>query len=106
MKTRRPISILLGSLFFVLGLQLAAATAASAETRMQATYDTSVEAPAVEVTSALDMRDDAYNSDYVFGMTKGIANSTMVPAVKPLFFLITIPLDIVFLPFAAIGGFF
>ena len=106
MKTRRPISILLGSLFSVLGLQLAAASATWAETRMQATYDTSVEAPAVAVTSALDMRDDAYNSDYVFGMTKGIANSTMVPAVKPLFFLITIPLDIVFLPFAAIGGFF
>jgi hypothetical protein len=39
-------------------------------------------------------------------MTKGVANSTMTPAFKPLVFLLTVPLDIVLLPFAAIGGFF
>ncbi len=47
-----------------------------------------------------------YNSDYLFGMTRGVANSTMVPALKAPLFLFTVPLDIVFLPFAAIGGFF
>ena len=52
------------------------------------------------------MRDDGYNSDYIFGMTKGVASSTLHPAIKPMCFLVTIPLDIVFLPFAAIGGFF
>ncbi len=47
-----------------------------------------------------------YNSSYIFGMTSTVAHSTMVPAAKvPLFFL-TVPLDIVFLPFAAIGGLF
>jgi hypothetical protein len=58
------------------------------------------------VMLGLDMRDDGYNSAYIFGMTRGVGASTMHPAIKPLFFLITIPLDIVFLPFAAIGGFF
>lgn len=47
-----------------------------------------------------------YNSEYIFGMSRGLANSTMTPALKPVFFLFTIPLDIAFLPFAAIGGFF
>jgi hypothetical protein len=47
-----------------------------------------------------------YNSSYLFGMTRGVADSTIAPAGKvPLFFL-TVPLDIVFLPFAAIGGLF
>jgi hypothetical protein len=49
---------------------------------------------------------DYYNSDYLFGMTRGVANSTIVPALKAPLFLFTIPLDIVFLPFTAIGGFF
>jgi len=47
-----------------------------------------------------------YNSDYIFGMTRGLAGSTMVPALKVPLFLFTVPLDIVFLPFAAVGGFF
>jgi hypothetical protein len=55
----------------------------------------------------LDMRDDeGYNADYLFGMTKGVASSAMSPAVKPLLFLFTVPLDIVLLPFTAIAGFF
>jgi hypothetical protein len=53
-----------------------------------------------------DQEREHYNSDYLFGMTRGVAHSTMVPALKAPLFLFTIPLDIVFLPFAAIGGFF
>lgn len=95
-------------LTLALGFALMTPLAAVAETRMSATYDreTSVEAPTIEVGSNLDMRDDGYNDDYIFGMTKGVANSTMVPAIKPLFFLVTIPLDLALLPLAAIGGFF
>lgn len=48
----------------------------------------------------------AYNSDYLFGMTRGVAQSTVHPAAKVPLFVLTVPLDIVFLPFAAIGGFF
>jgi len=55
---------------------------------------------------AIDMREDGYNSEYIFGLSRGVANSTMTPAVKPLLFILTIPLDLVLLPFAAIGGFF
>jgi hypothetical protein len=47
-----------------------------------------------------------YNSSYIFGMTKGVANSTMVPAAKAPLFLFTVPLDLVLLPFEAIGGLF
>jgi hypothetical protein len=48
----------------------------------------------------------SYNSDYVFGMTRGVANSTIHPAGKVLLFPLTVPLDLVFFPFALIGGFF
>jgi hypothetical protein len=48
----------------------------------------------------------SYNSAYLFGMTRGVAQSTVHSAVKVPLFVITVPLDIVFLPFAAIGGFF
>jgi hypothetical protein len=47
-----------------------------------------------------------YNSSYIFGMTRSVAHSTMVPAAKVPLFVLTVPLDIVFLPFAAIGGLF
>ena len=60
----------------------------------------------IYASTSIDMRDEGYNSDYIFGMTKGLAASSMVPALKPVFFIFTIPLDLVFLPFAAIGGFF
>jgi hypothetical protein len=39
-------------------------------------------------------------------MTRGVAASTMVPAAKAPLFVLALPLDIVFLPFAAIGGLF
>jgi hypothetical protein len=47
-----------------------------------------------------------YSSEYIFGMTKGVMNSTLEPALKPVALVLTVPLDIAFLPFAAIGGFF
>lgn len=59
-----------------------------------------------QASGPMDMRDEGYNPAYIFGMTKGVANSTITPAIKPLFFLITVPLDIVTLPFSLIGGFF
>jgi len=48
----------------------------------------------------------SYNSSYIFGMTRGLAASTIHPAAKAPLFLFTVPLDLVFFPFAAIGGFF
>jgi hypothetical protein len=47
-----------------------------------------------------------YNSSYIFGLTRGVAGSTMVPAAKAPLFLFTVPLDLVLLPAAAIGGLF
>jgi hypothetical protein len=49
---------------------------------------------------------EGYNASYIFGMTRGVAWSTISPALKPLLFVLTVPLDIVLLPFAAIGGLF
>jgi hypothetical protein len=53
-----------------------------------------------------DLRDEGYNTQYLFGMTKGIVESTLNPGLKPLMFIFTVPLDIVTLPFTAIAGFF
>lgn len=47
-----------------------------------------------------------YNSDYLFGMTRGVTGSTIHPGAQVPLLVLTIPLDIVFLPFAAIGGLF
>jgi len=47
-----------------------------------------------------------YNSDYLFGLSRGTAGSALHPAFKPFVFLVTIPLDIALLPIAAIGGLF
>ena len=47
-----------------------------------------------------------YNTDYLFGLSRGTADSALLPAFKPLVFLLTVPLDIALLPIAAIGGLF
>lgn len=47
-----------------------------------------------------------YNGSYIFGMTRGLADSTIHPAAKGPLFLFTVPLDFAFLPFAVIGGMF
>ncbi len=47
-----------------------------------------------------------YNSDYLFGLSRGTANSALLPAFKPFVFLVTVPLDLALLPIAAIGGLF
>lgn len=50
--------------------------------------------------------ENSYNDEYIFGLTRGVADSTLHPAGKVLIFPITVPLDLVLLPFAALGGFF
>jgi hypothetical protein len=63
--------------------------------------------PYVMAYDKLDVEDrQGYNSEYIFGMTKGVMKSTLVPALKPLILIFTVPLDLAFLPFAAIAGFF
>jgi hypothetical protein len=87
--------------------QAAGAPAGVTEPPVVVAWDSSIR-PMQASNQTIDMRDDdqGYDSSYLFGMTKGVANSTMTPAFKPLVFLLTVPLDIVLLPFAAIGGFF
>jgi hypothetical protein len=48
----------------------------------------------------------SYNDEYIFGLTRSVAESTMHPAAKILIFPITVPLDLVLLPFEIIGGTF
>ena len=47
-----------------------------------------------------------YNSGYVFGMTRGVADSAIHPAGKAPLFVLTLPLDLALLPFTLIGGLF
>ena len=65
------------------------------------------ELPALMLKDALVLEErEGYNSEYIFGMTKAIVNSTLNPALKPLVCIITVPLDLVGLPFAALIGAF
>ena len=63
-----------------------------------------LDAPAQGGSSTSLESKSGYNTDYLFAMTRGVADSTLTPALKPLVFIVTIPLDIVTLPFALIGG--
>jgi uncharacterized protein YceK len=51
-------------------------------------------------------RKGSFNDEYVFGLTRGIADSDMHQAAKILVFPMTVPLDFVLLPFEVIGGLF
>jgi hypothetical protein len=49
---------------------------------------------------------EVYSTEYLFAITRAVADSTLVPAAQvPLYFL-TVPTDIVFLPIELIAGFF
>ncbi|MCH2170819.1 hypothetical protein MK489_08545 [Myxococcota bacterium] len=63
--------------------------------------------PILRASQALVVEDrKGFDSEYIFGMTRAVNHSTLLPALKPLAFLVTVPLDLALLPFAAIGGFF
>jgi hypothetical protein len=49
---------------------------------------------------------EAYNDDYLFAMTRGVADAPIAPAGKVALYVLTVPVDIVLLPFALIGGLF
>lgn len=51
-------------------------------------------------------RHGRYNDEYIFGLTRGVAGSTMHPAARILVFPVTVPLDFALLPFEVIGGLF
>jgi hypothetical protein len=50
--------------------------------------------------------ESAYNDAYIFALTRGVADSTLHPAAKVTLFPVTVVLDLVYLPFATIAGFF
>jgi hypothetical protein len=63
--------------------------------------------PILRASQSLVLEDrQGYDSEYLFGMTRGVVNSTLMPALKPLAFLVTVPLDLALLPFTAIAGLF
>jgi uncharacterized protein YceK len=47
-----------------------------------------------------------YNTDYIYAATRGLNDSSMDPGVKITLVPVTLVLDTVFLPFAAIMGCF
>ena len=47
-----------------------------------------------------------YNSDYIFALTRGLAGSTLHPVAKAPLLVLSIPLDVVLLVPATIGGLF
>jgi hypothetical protein len=56
---------------------------------------------------AVDVEDrSGYNTEYLFGFTRAVVDSTIASPLKPVLFLFTVPTDIALLPIAAIGGLF
>ena len=49
---------------------------------------------------------DVYTTDYLFAITRAVSESTLVPAAQVPLYILTVPLDIAFLPMEAIAGFF
>ena len=106
-RPRTPFAALssaLCALIFLVGISLLANTPAAADDRQSVTYEKS--ADTLGGSPTLDTRDDEYSTEYFFGLSRSVAGSTLNAGVKTLFFVFTIPVDIVVLPFAAIGGFF
>ncbi len=109
---------LVTSTMIIVGLLLAGVPAAAIESSVSPALHDPAEPDGIswyEVVPpyAMNARDKVdleehggWSGEYVFGMTKGLMRSTLVPALKPVFLIFTVPLDLVFLPFAAIGGFF
>ena len=100
--------VALGVLLALPGASLAFAPSAAGRAPVEpGIEEVQTYSPYVMAYERLDVEDrQGYNSGYIFGMTKGVARSTLVPALKPVVALFTIPLDLAFLPFAAIMGFF
>jgi len=46
----------------------------------------------------------SYNSDYIFAISRAVRDSAVPPAGKVPLFILTIPLDTVFLPFSLLAG--
>jgi hypothetical protein len=46
----------------------------------------------------------SYNSEYIFGISKAVRDSSMPPGAKVVVAVFTLPLDVVLLPFAALLG--
>ncbi|NQZ98647.1 MAG: hypothetical protein HRU01_19265 [Myxococcales bacterium] len=82
-------------------------TAPPSATSVTSRTNAAEEIPMLGLQEALVLEDrEGYNGSYLFGMTRAIVNSTLHPAVKPLVFVVTLPVDLALLPFAAIAGFF
>jgi hypothetical protein len=104
----RQASKLIVSILICAGLVLAGmpTVALGGQSGADSAWD-ATQPPQTVAYDSLELEDrQGYSSAYIFGMTKGIMRSTLTPALKPVVLVLTIPLDIAFLPFAAIGGFF
>lgn len=80
------------------------APAAAPETQLALAAPAAAPLALAELEQAQDA--SGYNSEYIFALTRGLADSSMHPAGKVPLFIFTLPLDVVFLPFAAIAGLF
>ena len=46
----------------------------------------------------------SYNSEYIFGISKAVRDSSMPPGAKVPVYVFSLPLDVVLLPFSALAG--
>ena len=105
MKTQ-TFSILLSLVVAWSGFALPAHVSASEGTviaQAQGTQDGQLK-PRYEPTPPEDP--GAYDNEYVFAMTRGVANAAIAPYGKVPLYVLSLPIDLALLPFAVIGGFF
>jgi len=88
------------------GLASTAATGANEHTvvaQAQGTRAGTLE-PRYEPAPAADP--DAFDNQYVFAMSRGVADAAIAPYGKLPLYVLSVPIDLAFLPFALIGGLF
>ena len=102
----RTFSMLLSLVVAWGGLALPADVSASEGTvvaQAQGTQDGRLE-PRYQPTPPADP--GAYDNQYVFALTRGVANAAIAPYGKLPLYVLSVPVDLALLPFAVIGGFF
>ena len=97
------VSLAIGSV--VPGATLAIGEDSAPKATLVASIEPAEAASALMLKDALVLEErEGYNSEYIFGMTKAVLNSTAHPAIKPAICIVTVPLDLVFLPFSLLLG--
>jgi hypothetical protein len=95
---------LVAILTIVVGATLATAPALADDDPIRTDFPSAYDNPALE--SWQDSQKWRYDSDYLFGMTRGLKTAGVPAAARPAAWIFSVPFDLALLPIAAIAGLF